>query len=73
MSGPLVVRVHEIEKWPGLQFLLGPSLRVLPRRVQPFEVPIKTGNAQQVERLGEKTGQLLLGLLRPSGQRIQAR
>jgi len=69
----VVVRVHEIDKRPGLQFLQGPSQRALPGRVQLLEVPIKTGNAQQVERLGEETEQLILGLLDPSGQRFQAR
>jgi hypothetical protein len=54
--GLAVIRVHEVEKGPVLQFLNGASQHALPCRVQPFEVSIMTGSAQQVERLGEETG-----------------
>jgi len=66
-----VVGVHEVEEGPGRQFLQGLSQAGRPRRVQALEVAVETGDTQQVERLGEELGELVIGLPFRFRQRFQ--
>ena len=65
-----VFRVYEVEEWLGLQLLQCPSKSGGPRLAQTLEVSVETGNAQQIERLGEKRTEIVLFLFCPCGQRF---
>jgi hypothetical protein len=46
--------MHKFDEWSSGEFLDAEPKRFLPGRVQPFEVPVVTGDAEHVQRQGEK-------------------
>src|SRR5687768_6116333 len=53
--------MDEVQIWTREQFFDGVAEDALPRGIQPLEIPVESGQAQQVERQCEEPLEILLG------------